>query len=470
MRLTLLLACISAIAVPLVATGQELSCSSAVTLNGGTIEVAADASGDDTENLQCALSSAAEGGFRDVLLISSSYSIGAVSTRGFVGDLRGVSKGATLLAVQNGSLTCADNNSITAAMEFQVGNASIRNMSISVDSPCSDGNPASVIAFYSDQADCDARTVFGNVDRVVISGSGIQGSDTVFGITASAAPGCDVSTQKVLGTLKVNRSEIDNLDYGVQTSIGGGGQVDINYNTFEKVGLPISVLNANQSTTVLANKISFNDVGYSAASGLGTVGIYVASDASSPAKNSTTISKNTLTDGGYTESGIAILVGQLGKLIDHKMTVSSNTFRGSGNNTTGRGIAALDTNDGIVTGNRFVSRSGAWIDISSGNISEGFVGSNVSGWAVVANDFDTSTADTDIILGEGTSGAIVGRTQGYPEVEDQTGNNDVLESAASPSAAYSKRGRMRLPSTELETVFKQHRSNLLRFTSMTDSQ
>ena len=81
------------------------------------------------------------------------------------------------------------------------------------------------------------------------------------------------------------------------------------------------------------------------------------------------------------------------------MAVSSNTFRGSGNNTTGRGIAALDTNDGIVTGNRFVSRSGAWIDISSGNISEGFVGSNVSGWAVVANDFDTSTADTDIILG-----------------------------------------------------------------------
>ena len=89
MRLTLLLACISAIAFPLVATAQEISCSSAVTLDGGTIEVAADASGDDTENLQCALDYAAEGGFRDVLLISSSYSIGAVSTRGFVGDLRG---------------------------------------------------------------------------------------------------------------------------------------------------------------------------------------------------------------------------------------------------------------------------------------------------------------------------------------------------------------------------------------------
>jgi len=469
MKFTLLLACISVIAVPLFATGQELSCSSAVTLNGGTIEVAADASGDDTENLQCALNSAAEGGFRDVLLTSSSYSIGAVSTRGFVGDLRGVSKGATLLAVRNGSLACADNN-ITAAMEFQVGNASIRNMSISVDSPCSDGNPASVIAFYSNQADCDARTVFGNVDRVVISGSGIQGSDTVFGITASASPGCDGSAQKLLGTLKVNRSEINNLDYGVQTSIGGGGQVDINYNTFEKVGLPISVLNANQSTTVLANKISFNDVDYSAASGLGTVGIYVASDASSPAKNATAISNNTLTDGGYTESAIAILVGQLGKLVDHKMTVSSNTFRGSSNNTIGRGIAALDTNDGIVTGNRFVSQAGAWIDISSGNISEGFVGSNVSGWAIVANDFDASTANTDIVLGEGTAGAIVGRTQGYPEVEDQTGNNDVLESAAGPSAAYSKRGRMRLPSTELEAVFKKLRSNLAHFTSMADSQ
>ena len=49
-----------------VAQAQDLGCSSHVSLNGGTIEVEADASGDDTENIQCALDAATDGGYRDV--------------------------------------------------------------------------------------------------------------------------------------------------------------------------------------------------------------------------------------------------------------------------------------------------------------------------------------------------------------------------------------------------------------------
>ncbi|MDG2135876.1 MAG: hypothetical protein P8J81_06345, partial [Luminiphilus sp.] len=49
---------------------QDLGCSSAVSLDGGTIEVEADASGDDTENIQCALDAAIDGGYRDVFLTS----------------------------------------------------------------------------------------------------------------------------------------------------------------------------------------------------------------------------------------------------------------------------------------------------------------------------------------------------------------------------------------------------------------
>ena len=54
-----------------VAQAQDLGCSSHVSLNGGTIEVEADASGDDTENIQCALDAATDGGYRDVLLTLS---------------------------------------------------------------------------------------------------------------------------------------------------------------------------------------------------------------------------------------------------------------------------------------------------------------------------------------------------------------------------------------------------------------
>ena len=450
-----------------VVNGQDLSCSSAVTLNGGTLEVASDTSGDDTENLQCALDAAVEDGFRDIFLTSNTYNIGSVSARGFQGDLRGRSKGATLVSIQNGALNCSE--AIGTAIEFQVGNASVRNMTISVDSPCSDGNAASVIAFYSNAAECTARTVFGNVDRVVISGSGTQGSDTIIGITADVAPGCDSSDQRVLGTLKVNRSELRDLEFGVRTSIGGGGQVDINYNSMDRIGLPIGILNANQSTSILANKITFNDIdSYEASSGLGTTAIYVGSTAASPDNNTTTIKNNTLTDGGLSAGGVAILVGQTEKGITHKMGVTGNTFQGVSTNTAGGGLVAIDTKDGVVIGNRFLSAAGTWIDISSGDTSQGYVGRDISGWALVANEFSGSTANTDILLGERTSGVIVGRSQGSPKVDDLTGANDVLESYTARNTASAQRQGSLRQTAEPTELFRMQLFTLMRLDPLFD--
>ena len=455
----LLFVCLTAISE--VASTQDLSCSSAVTLEGGTLEVTSDNSSDDTENLQCAMDFAIEAGFRDIFLTSKAYDIGAVSARGFRGDLRGKSKSNTLVNIQNGALNCTE--AMGAAIEFQVGNASVRNMTISVDSPCADGNAASVIAFHSNAADCADRTVFGNVDRVVIAGTGTQGSDTVVGIIADVAPGCDSSNQRVLGTLKVNRSELSDLEIGVQTSIGGGGQVDINYNSLSTIGLPLSILDANQSTSILANKINFNDVGsYGASSGLGTTAIYVASTAASPNSNTTTIKNNTLTDGGLSAGGTAILVGQIEKAVTHKMAVTGNTFRGTSANTAGGGLVAIDTEDGVISGNAFLSSAGTWIDISSGDSSQGFVGRDVSGWAIVANEFSGSTANTDISLGEGTSGIVVGRSQDLPKVDDVTGQNDVLESYTASNTAFAKRLRSASSAVAPTELFQKQLLTLMR--------
>ena len=461
----LVIICLTAISGAV--NAQDLSCPSAVTLNGGTLEVTSDNSGDDTASLQCAIDFAIEAGFRDIFLSSSAYDIGALSARGFRGDLRGKSKGATLVSIKNGVLDCAD--AMGAAMEFQVGNASVRNMTISVDSPCADGNAASVIAFRSNAANCADRTVFGNVDRVVIAGTGTQGSDTVVGVNADVAPGCDSSDQKVLGALKVNRSELLDLEVGVQTSIGGGGQVDINYNSLERVGLPISILDANQSTTILANKITFNDVdSYGASTGLGITAIYVASTAASPTTNATTIKNNTLTDGGLSASGTAVLVGQIEKGIDHKMAITGNTFQGLSANTAGGGLVAIDTKDGVVSGNTFVSAAGSWIQLSSGDISQGFVGRDVSGWAIVANEFSGSTANTDISLGDGTSGVIVGRSQGFPKVDDVTGANDILESDTTSNTAVAKRPKSVGAATSPTELFYQQLSTLMRLDPLHD--
>ena len=76
--------------------------------------------------------------------------------------------------------------------------------------------------------------------------------------------------------------------------------MDVNYSTFSEVGLPISIIDAYQSTTILGNTINFNDVaGYSSISGLGTTGVFLASTADSPSNNATTIKgANKFVDGG----------------------------------------------------------------------------------------------------------------------------------------------------------------------------
>ncbi len=409
---------------------QDLGCGSAVSLNGGTIEVSAASSGDDTENIQCALDAAIDGGYRDVSLVSNEYSIGPIVAKGFVGDLRGVGKSATTVAIQDSSLSC--DGQMGVAMQFQVGTASVRSMTISVDSPCGDGGSAAVIAYYSDPAKCSNRATFGNVDRVSITGQGTSGLDVVSGVVMEAAPGCTADNERITGTLKINRADLAGLDFGIITSVAAGGQVDINYNTFEQVGLPLSIIDASQSTTVLYNTINYNDVpGYPAGSGLGTTGVFIASTADSPAKNGTTLKNNTFKDAGIWTDGYGILVGQSDKGIDHKMVVSSNTFQGNSNNTAGSGLAAIDTLDGLVSGNRFSSKAASWIDITSGSTASGYVGRTVSGWAIVANIFNASTATTDIVLGTKTAGNVVGSDQGLPKVDDQTGNNDVLEKASS---------------------------------------
>jgi len=414
------------------ALAQDLGCSSLVSLNGGTIEVESvesEGSSDDTENVQCALDAATEGGYRDVFLTSPQYTIGAIAVTGFVGDLRGRSKAGTHVTIEDSSLSC--DGAIGVALEFRVGTASVRNMTLHVDSPCGDGGSASVIAYYSDPNKCSNRTTFGNVDRVVINGQGTSGLDAVTGVTMQAAPGCTAANERILGTLKVNRSEMTQLDFGVISSVAGGGQVDVNYNTFDMVGLPLTILDAAQSTTVLSNTFNFNDVpGYPAGTGLGTTAVFIASTSDSPASNSTTMKSNKFKDAGASSAGYGILAGQQGSSIAHTMLVSANTFTGNSSSTDGAGLAAIDTNGGLVSGNRFSGKAGTWIDLRSGSKADGYVGGNVSGWAIVANDFGASQATTDVLLGTRTSGIIVGKDQDLPKVDDQTGNNDVLESSS----------------------------------------
>ena len=115
-----------------------------------------------------------------------------------------------------------------------------------------------------------------------------------------------------------------------------------------------------------------------------------------------------------------------------------------------------------------LSSDQSMIDISSGDISQGFIGRDISGWAIVANDFSGSTANTDISLGEGTSGVIVGRSQGFPKVDDVTGENDILESYAASNTAFAKRPRSVRSAAAPTELFYRQLFTLMRLDPLND--
>lgn len=431
-----------------VTVAQDLGCAAEVTATGGVVEVAASSGGDDTENLQCALDAAVAGGYKDVYLSSSEYAIQGIEVNNFKGSLRGRSADLTTLNVTDGSLACEKG----AALRFNAGAPSVERMSLTINEPCStSGSSASLIGFYTDPATCTTnRTIFGSVDRVIIEGGGVSALDFVTGITIDASPECfpeDASlpiANKVLGSLTVNRNQIRDLDIGIFSALSGAGQVDITFNVvqnepegtpdivaMERLGVAISILDANQNTTIYRNEISYNDVEYagSLAGVFGTTGILVGSTSAAENINKTTFNKNTFADGGVNGEGYAILAGQQGKSVNHEVVITGNTLTGNEANTAGAGLAVLDTSKGLISGNTFKGDASSWITLDSGDVPNG-LGATVSGWAIVANAFAASTATTDITLGSKTQDIIVGRSQGQPVVSD-AGSNDVLESSAS---------------------------------------
>lgn len=306
-------------------TQAQTECGGAVTVGGSTISVASEA-GNDTANLQCALDVAIENSISSIQLSGSAYSIDSVSAVGFRGSISGVSKANTVVTLNAAGVACAEDD--PSALRFYVGAPTIERMTINAEELCgSTGGQASAIGFYSNANSCsDDRTVFGNVDRVVINGPGASATDLVSAVSMTKANACD---DIVLGTLKVNRSEISGLSHGVLTSIGGEGQVDINFNTFTNMGTSIAIANANQGSSIASNTINFNDTeNFASVAGFGVTGILVGGDANAPSLNLTSIKKNTFKNGNAGAAGYAVLVGQEGNKVAHSMWVSSNRFEG----------------------------------------------------------------------------------------------------------------------------------------------
>lgn len=377
---------------------------------------------DDTDNIQCALNTAVAQGISSVKLNAGDFTMSSVSIEDFNGALSGVSKSNTSLTVVQGSIDCAGleaEQKGAAALTFVEGSPRLQNMTVVAEPFCSAyGDLPPVLVSFTGQPtgteECSNDVVFGVVDRVTF-----ESEDPSVNAVIAAAQGYDLGgcKQTLLGTLKVNRSEFRGFSKAIGTAMRGGAQVDVNYNTFRENTQDVNFFNSNQSTNVIGNTFygtpKEDDVGY--------LSVVVATrDADAPNQSKFVISGNTFDiDAPDSLQTAGVYLVQQSKVADLSVSIVSNTFRLSGDNTFG--ILEGGVNSGFIAKNSF--RGDAYSAITLGQADT----NPSSDWTIVANTGlgSFSSAEGDVLLGSQTKKAIVGPDQNAQIIDLGTGNTSL---------------------------------------------
>ena len=406
---------------------ESVGCDDAfVQLNVNTLVIEIDPTGrDDTNNIQCALDAAISNGITTVELGPHTYSISSLLVEKFNGSFEGRTVASTTLVAIDQSMDCSAMESAgltPSVIKFVNGEPRIRFMTIEAHKPCMGftSRVQNILHFTGTPASnsdtCPNQVIFGAVDRVLLDGTD-PADGPVVAVAANAEsdllPGCK---QNLLGTFKLNRSTVMNVDTGAVTSMKSSAQVDINFNNFSQNRSDVIVPNANQSTTITGNKF----VGVA-----GTAGDYagiqvLTNDADAPDSNRVVVHKNTFTIDAQTNTmGAGIVFFQTEKVAKLSTIASENIFNLTGDSALG--VFSGGVSGAVVNGNRFTGSAATGIFANT----EGSRPS--SDWTIMANvGFrNLSSTGPDIILGTDLSKSVVGPDQ-TPKVEDRGEENSVL--------------------------------------------
>ncbi|MEM6539498.1 MAG: hypothetical protein AAF668_17445, partial [Pseudomonadota bacterium] len=349
---------------------------------------------------QCAFDEATARSLKEVRLTAGDFTVSSqIFVESFEGSFAGQTTATTVIRVEERSVACGIDTT-EGIFEFSRGNVSVRRMSIEVGRPCATGDIYSVIFFTADPADCELRTAFGNVDRVSLSGPG-NTIDLGAAVQMTESELCPLDL-RLLGTLKVNRSEITGFPTGVITTLVGGAQVDINFNEFSGNDIAILFIDTNTNATITGNVIRYNDALGSVAETSAAISLLTGSPVA-PAQSRLVIHNNQFIDGGVFELAVALdgFIFSGANRTAHSLVVSSNLFTLS--SRLGIGIFYTDMDNGVVVDNGFRGSAEFAVILDSFNFSQ-----RITGWSVVANRFNSVGSAVDIFFGPGTSNSIVG--------------------------------------------------------------
>jgi len=386
---------------------------------------------DDTENIQCALDEAKLKGVPIVRLAKGDFAISYIFIENFKGSFQGTTRADTRLEIMDNSVFCSmieSESRISAAIKFDGGEPKLKFMTISSGEPCSDTQTMRTIVHFTgadrSDASCSNDVIFALVDRVDMIGPGDHRESTQAAILASPEGLFNSSNCKrtLLGSFKVNQSNVTGYGTGVNTSMRASAQVDINFNSFTNNRMGVNVIDANQSTTITGNSFTSENNDESL-TGMGAIRVQ-RRNSSAPDKNRMVIHNNRFmyTDlevvAGNTLRGSVFAINFIGGVQDLSLSVTDNHFQVTGAHTWILNISEID--DWVVSGNLFTGRP------ATGIVAVNYIVPSISGGVIVANSFKNLNSNfNDIYLGPNTTKCIVGSGQDAA-INDNGTNNTVL--------------------------------------------
>ena len=377
---------------------------------------------DDTENIQCAVDEAIQLGKAKISLQKGEFLLGtSISFVGFTGEFSGVSKTSTIVKTIPNSWECS-NGTDTQEQLFRVANGSVQfaTMSVVADDPCIEGTSFGTwkaIDISPIYLFCDERVSFSSVDRVNLTlNATVNGRYTA--IHAGNNRRCN---NGLLGTLKVNRSTIQGWEYGVNTEMLGGAQVDVNYSDFIANKYGVRIYNANQLTSIQRNQFYLNAPDHMPGTRPHGIGFFGGGD-DSPRQNVLSIANNRFYDEVGTGHELRLSYESTTKSAGISVSIVGNRFEDGAEGLERDGMANISINNidaGFIAKNTFLEN--AYMNI----LLWGRAGDDdtADSWAIVDNNYVGPNGG--IRLEELTKNNIVGPGQNFPVYND--GDNFVLE-------------------------------------------
>jgi hypothetical protein len=377
---------------------------------------------EDAENIQCAVDEAIRLGKTKISLQKGEFLLGAsISFAGFTGEFSGVSKASTTVKTIPNSWECSTGID-TQEQLFRVANGSVQfaTMSVVADDPCIEGTSSGrwkAIDISPIYPFCEERVSFSSIDRVNLTLNA-----TVYGFYTAIHAGknrrCEDS---LLGTLKVNRSTIQGWDYGVNTEMLSGAQVDVNYSDFIANIYAVRIYNANQLTSIQRNQIYLNAPDHKPGERPHGIGFFGEGD-DAPRQNVLSIANNRFYDEVRTGHELRLSYEYTKKSAGISVSIVGNRFEDGEEGLDTDGMPNISINNidaGFIAKNTFLEN--AYMNI----LLWGRAGDDetADSWAIVDNNY--AGPNGGISLEELTKNNIVGPGQSFPVYND--GDNFVLD-------------------------------------------